>query len=99
MRHWLTDLGGESTDLLSDWRTGKNTQPSLVALMRQSIFSRLAGYEDTNDAECLSVDPTLTRPLQQRRWCLHIREKSDIGANNGVETPPAPDKIRWRTEK
>ena len=52
----LTDLGDE---LLSDWRTGKNTQHSMVALMRQSIFSRLAGYEDTNDAERLSVDPTM----------------------------------------
>jgi hypothetical protein len=52
----LTDLGD---DLLSDWRTGKNTQHSMVALMRQSIFSRLAGYEDTNDAERLSVDPTM----------------------------------------
>ena len=27
--------------------------------MRQSLFSRLAGYEDTNDAERLSVDPTM----------------------------------------
>ena len=52
----LTDLGDE---LLNDWRTGKNTQHSMVALMRQSIFSRLAGYEDTNDAERLSVDPTM----------------------------------------
>src|SRR5271155_2215897 len=52
----LTDLG---ENLLRDGRTGKNTQHSLVALMRQSIFSRLAGYEDTNDAERLSVDPTM----------------------------------------
>src|SRR5208282_6641342 len=52
----LTDLGDE---MLNDWRTGNNTQHSMVALMRQSIFSRLAGYEDTNDAERLSVDPTM----------------------------------------
>ena len=49
----LTDLG---ENLLNDWRTGKNTQHSMVALMRQSIFSRLEGYEDTNDAEWLAVD-------------------------------------------
>jgi hypothetical protein len=52
----LTDLG---ENLLNDYRTGHNTQHSMVALMRQSIFSRLAGYEDTNDAERLAVDPTM----------------------------------------
>src|ERR1039458_4553689 len=52
----LTSMGEK---LLSDWRTGKNTQHSMVALMRQSIFSRLAGYEDTNDAERLSVDAAM----------------------------------------
>src|SRR5271163_4965463 len=52
----LTDL---SEDRLKDWRTGNNMRHSMVALMRQSIFSRLAGYEDTNDAERLSVDPTM----------------------------------------
>ena len=59
----LTDLG---ENLLNDWRTGKNTQQSMVALMRQSIFSRLAGYEDTNDAERLSVDPTMRQVVGGR---------------------------------
>jgi hypothetical protein len=38
-------------------RRGKNTQLPLTDLVRQSVYSRLAGYEDVNDAERLSQDP------------------------------------------
>ena len=43
---------------LTDSRRGKNTQFPFADLLRQSVCSRLAGYEDVNDAERLSPDPT-----------------------------------------
>jgi hypothetical protein len=42
---------------LTDPRTGRNRQFPLRDLVRQSIYSRLAGYEDTNDPERLAADP------------------------------------------
>jgi hypothetical protein len=50
-------------DVLADARTGRNGRHALVGLLRQSVFGRLAGYEDVNDAERLCRDPTM-------RWLL-----------------------------
>ena len=47
---------------LADARTGKNGRHAIVALLRQSVFSRLAGYEDMNDAEHLRHDPAELQP-------------------------------------
>jgi len=42
---------------LSDSRRGLNMQFGLADLLRQSVYSRQAGYEDLNDAERLAADP------------------------------------------
>ena len=52
----LTTTGGER---LAEARTGTNRQHLLVGLLRQSVFGRLAGYEDVNDAERLCHDPAM----------------------------------------
>ena len=44
---------------LKDSRTGTNIRHKLIPLLRQSIYSRLAGYDDTNDADRLSQDPAM----------------------------------------
>src|SRR5712691_10839983 len=53
---------------LSDSRRGKNIQLPLADLLRQSIYSRLAGYEDVNDAERLSQDPTFRLIGSRKIW-------------------------------
>jgi hypothetical protein len=52
----LTSSGGER---LAETRTGRNRRHLLVGLLRQSVFGRLAGYEDVNDAERLCRDPAM----------------------------------------
>jgi hypothetical protein len=50
-----------------DARNGKNTRHGLGSQLRQSVFSRLAGDEDMNDAESLSVDPAIhSLKIEQR---------------------------------
>ena len=49
-------------------RRGKNIQLPLPDLLRQSIYSRLAGYEDVNDAERLSQDPTFRLIGSEKIW-------------------------------
>src|SRR5271170_2139488 len=64
----LTTSGGER---LAEVRTGKNRRHLLVGLLRQSVFGRLAGYEDVNDADRLCHDPAVrpaARQRPQRRW-------------------------------
>ena len=52
---------------LCDLRTVRNCQFPLADLFRQSIYSRLAGYADTNDAERLAEDPTFRMLASRER--------------------------------
>jgi hypothetical protein len=67
----LTTSGDER---LTDARTGKNRQHLLVGLLRQSVFGRLTGYEDVNDAERLCRDPAM-------RWVVGGREPTGQAAS------------------
>ena len=51
---------------LIDNRAGRNTQYGITVLLRQSVYSRLAGYEDTNDVERLFVDPAMRHVVGER---------------------------------
>src|ERR1041384_1905085 len=59
---------------LADARTGKNGRHQLAGLLRQSVFGRLAGYEDVNDAERLCHDPAM-------RWVVGARAISGSAAS------------------
>ncbi len=56
----LTEVAG---DVFHDSRTGKNGWHCMTGQFRQSVFGRLGGYEDVNDAERLGRDPAM-------RWAV-----------------------------
>jgi len=51
-------MGALIAQHLTDTRCGRNPQFPLADLLRQSVYSRLAGYEDANAAERVSAEPT-----------------------------------------
>ena len=52
----LSEIAG---GVLTDTRRGKNGRHGLVGQFRQSVFGRLGGYDDVNDADRLSLDPVM----------------------------------------
>ena len=72
-------LSAVAGDLLADARTGKNGRHVLVGLLRQSVFGRLAGYEDVNDAERLRHDPAMRWVVGGRAACCAAASPSQMG--------------------
>ena len=72
----LTDT---AADKLADARTGKNGRHRLAGLLRQSVFGRLAGYEDVNDAERLCRDPAMRWVVGDRAITSSAASASQMG--------------------
>ena len=67
-------LSALASDVLADPRTGRNGRHALAGLFRQSVFGRLAGYEDVNDADRLRHDPAM-------RWIVGVKATSGAAAS------------------
>ncbi|MGA8862352.1 MAG: IS1380 family transposase [Gallionella sp.] len=72
----LTDTGAE---MLADARTGRNGRHRLAGLLRQSVFGRLAGYEDVNDADRLCRDPAMRWVVGDRAITGYAASASQMG--------------------
>src|SRR5919202_420107 len=68
----LSEIAGEA---LTDTRTGTNGRHALLGQFRQSVFGRLAGYEDVNDADRLAHDPAM-------RWIVGGRAVTGPAASS-----------------
>jgi hypothetical protein len=67
----LMEIAGQH---LADTRTGRNGRHDLIGMLRQSVFGRLAGYEDVNDADRLGRDPAM-------RWIVGGRAATKQAAS------------------
>jgi hypothetical protein len=94
-------LTEQAETIPTDVRTGRNTQHMLTALLRQTVYGRLAGCED---AERLRLDPTM-------RQVVGGRAKKRLAASSSLmsrfETEmlvagknlAAPTNLTWRSKR
>ena len=84
----LTDTGA---DVLSDTRTGRNGRRRLAGLLRRSVFGRLAGYEDVNDAHrvCRLCQPE-TSAARRSNGSKRARARSNGRGCHAVPSRPVP---------
>jgi hypothetical protein len=64
---------------LRDDRSGKNSRHNLLAMFRQSVFGRIAGYEDVNDAGRLARDPVMRLIVGGRSFDRYAASESQMG--------------------
>jgi hypothetical protein len=72
----LTDM---AAGLIGDPRTGRNGRHRFAGFLRQSVFSRLAGWEDVNDADRLCRDPVMRQLVGDRAVMNGAASASTMG--------------------
>jgi hypothetical protein len=72
-------LTAMASEFLAEQRSGRNVQHHLVPLLRQSVYSRLAGYPDTNDAGRLSRDPAMRLVVSKRASDRRAAARNTMG--------------------
>jgi len=72
-------LTRSAAEKLVESRKGKNTQHTMLALLRQAVYGRIAGYEDTNDADYLRIDPAMRRVVGGRAEKKLAASTSEMG--------------------
>jgi len=85
-------LTEEAGDLLTDSRTGKNTRHDLAGLLRQSVYARLAGYEDVNDHEALGRDPAMRAVIGRRALEKNAASQNTVSRFE-TETLPTSENV------
>ena len=72
-------LFDKTVRFLRDTRKGKNGVHTLLGLLRQSVFGRLAGYEGVNDAQRLFRDPVMRQIIGGRAIDAQAASSSQMG--------------------
>jgi len=80
-----------ASDVMTDRRTGRNIQHDITNLLRQSVYSRLAGYEDVNNV--------MARLLSNRILAIFFH-KVDMGNiySSDLTCSDKPLNIRYGTK-
>ena len=68
-----------SSGLLRYTRTGHNRLHTLVGLLWQSVFGRLAGYDDVNETDRLALDPVMRQVVGERAVDTKVASTSQMG--------------------
>ena len=76
---------------LGEGRSGRNIRHHLLGLLRQSVYGRLAGYQDVNDAARLVRDPAMRAIVGREGLDRPAASTSETSAHLGNFTPHSPD--------